>query len=278
MLSPVGRIGLSALALFAAGAAPARADVDYARNPYDGDWHFSLAPYLWVPGFDGNFRFGIPPGGSGNPNVHSGPADILSLLNVAFMINGDMRKNKWSLFADFIYVDLTDDKAQVRSITGPGGQIEIPVNVASKTSLESTILTLGVAYSVYHDRNSMVDVFLGTRYLESRLGLDWNFTGPVTFLPHAGNLRERTDLWDAIIGVKGRNGFTGTHWFIDWYGDVGTGESTLTYQALAGVGYAFNWGDITLNYRYMHYGENGESKLIQDMSLPGLSLGVRFHF
>jgi hypothetical protein len=276
MLAPVSRIGLSALTLIAAGTLPAHA-AQYARDLYDGDWHFSLAPYIWVPGFDGNFRFHIPPGTSGSPEVHAGPADILSLLNVAFMINGDMRKNKWSLFADFVYVDLSNDKARVRTITGPGGAVEFPVNVATKTSDESTLFTLGVAYTVYHDRTSMVDVFLGTRLLESRLSLDWNFAGPVTLLPHAGSFSQKTDMWDGLIGVKGRNGFSGTHWFIDWYADVGTGESELTYQALAGVGYAFSWGDVTLNYRYLHYGGTS-SKLIEDMSLPGPSLGVRFHF
>jgi hypothetical protein len=276
MLAPLSRAGLGALALIVAGAVPARAD-EYVRSLYDGTWHFTLAPYLWMPGLDGKFKFNIPPGASGSPEVSAGPADIFSLLNLAFMINGDMRKSKWSLFADFIYVDLGKENARVRDITGPGGEMEIPVNVASKTGLESTLFSLGVAYSIYHDRDSMVDVFLGMRLIDSRLSLDWNFSGPVTLLPHAGSFSQKSDLWDGVIGLKGRYGFSGSHWFINGYGDVGTGESEITYQALGGVGYDFSWGDVTLNYRYLHYGGTS-SKLIEDMSLPGLSLGVRFHF
>src|SRR5215469_10070590 len=119
-MNVVAKWSVSALALLVAGVAPARAD-EYVRSLYDGTWHFTLAPYLWIPGFDGKFKFNIPPGGGGSPEVDAGPADILSLLNLAFMVNGDMRKNRWSLFADFIYIDLSDDKAQVRNITGPGG-------------------------------------------------------------------------------------------------------------------------------------------------------------
>ena len=44
-----------------------------------------------------------------------------------------------------------------------------------------------------------------------------------------------------------------------------------------GVGYAFKWGGVQLDYRYLYYDQSGD-KLVQDMSLGGLALGVNFRF
>lgn len=33
-------------------------------------------------------------------------------------------------------------------------------------------------------------------------------------------------------------------WFVPYHFDIGVGESTLTWQAAVGLGYAFRWGDV----------------------------------
>jgi opacity protein-like surface antigen len=60
--------------------------------------------------------------------------------------------------------------------------------------------------------------------------------------------------------------------------DVGGGSSTFTWQGIAGVGYAFKWGDIVLDYRYLSYDQDGNDKLIDKMSFGGLALGANFRF
>jgi len=47
--------------------------------------------------------------------------------------------------------------------------------------------------------------------------------------------------------------------------------------AMAGVGYAFNWGDLTLTYRHLSYDQSGD-KLVQDLSLSGQELRLIFRF
>ena len=44
-------------------------------------------------------------------------------------------------------------------------------------------------------------------------------------------------------------------WFVPYYGDIGGGggTTTTTWQAMAGVGKAFSWGDIALVYRALYY-------------------------
>jgi hypothetical protein len=51
----------------------------------------------------------------------------------------------------------------------------------------------------------------------------------------------------------------------------------VTWQGLLGVAYSFNWGDVSLAYRYLYY-EQGSDKLLQNMSFRGPTLGVTFHF
>jgi hypothetical protein len=67
------------------------------------------------------------------------------------------------------------------------------------------------------------------------------------------------------------------NWFAPYYADVGGGDSKLTWQAMAGVGYAYKWGDVVLAYRYLSY-EQGGNKLLEDVNLGGFALGVNFRF
>lgn len=58
---------------------------------------------------------------------------------------------------------------------------------------------------------------------------------------------------------------------------MGTGGSDLTWQALAGVGYAFKWGDVLLAYRYLDYDFDSDF-MLKDMNISGSALGAKFYF
>ncbi len=78
--------------------------------------------------------------------------------------------------------------------------------------------------------------------------------------------------------MKGRLAFgSNREWFIPYYADIGTGDSDLTWQAVAGLGYAFHWGDIIAGWRYLDYQFKSSSK-IDNMSLSGPMVGVAFHW
>ena len=61
-------------------------------------------------------------------------------------------------------------------------------------------------------------------------------------------------LWD-----KGRVRLGEGRWYTPYYADVGPGSSNWTWQALLGVGYAFDWGDINLSIRSLSYDFNGKN-------------------
>ena len=61
-------------------------------------------------------------------------------------------------------------------------------------------------------------------------------------------------MWDGIVGVKGRYAVgSNGRWSLPFYFDAGTGQSKLTWQAAAGVSYAYPWGELTAMWRYLSY-------------------------
>jgi hypothetical protein len=109
------------------------------------------------------------------------------------------------------------------------------------------------------------------------LELDVTAPGGGVVLPAQGSLEEEVDLWDGIIGVRGHVKFGDGKWSVPYYADVGTGSSDRTWQALAGISYAFNWGELMFMYRHLAFDE-GSDGLMQDFSFSGPGLGARFHF
>ena len=208
-------------------------------------------------------------------NVDEGPLDVLKHLRFGLMGTGDVRKDEWSAFSDMIYVSLSGDKAAVRTVTGPLGIVEIPVNIGTTVDIKGFVSTNGVGYSVYHQDTTQADVFVGFRYVGMWTDLNWRFSTPLRQLPRTGTASANQDSWDGIVGVRGQYGFAGTPWFIPFYADLGAGSSDFTFQASTGAGYAFPWGDVGLLYRYLYYKPGG---VVDNMSLHGVLLGVRFHF
>lgn len=270
------RAALAAFALAALAASPACAD-PLRPNMYDGDWHFTLTPYVWLPGVTSDLSYRIPGHPEANASVHTSAGDILSKLKFALMGTGDARKGEWTVFADLLYVDLGSTKSKVRTVTGPGGLVEFPVDVGTKASLQEGIVTLGVGRSIYHDGGSFADAFAGARWFGVKSALDFRFAGPLNLLPISGRLRDSAHSWDAIVGVKGRYAFEQSPWFLSYYGDVGTGKSTLTGQLAAGPGYAFDWGDVSLVMRYLHYTTAGNARLLRSLDMYGPAIGATFY-
>ena len=52
---------------------------------------------------------------------------------------------------------------------------------------------------------------------------------------------------------------------------------SLTWQVLAGIGYRFDWGDVSLAYRYLKW-DLGSSSPIDDIGFSGPHLTATFRF
>jgi len=272
--SVFARILFAACALVVLAGREARAQSG-PRNAYDGNWHFTLTPYVWlVTGVSGSLNFPLPNGGQALDKPNSSSLGI----KFAFMGTAEARRGDWSAFVDLVYADLGGSKSKVKTLTGPGGNIEVPIDAGTKTGLQNTVLTFAGAYSLYHTRVSYADAFMGVRYLSTKASLDFNFSGPLTLLPPSGRLDNSEHSWDGIVGIKGHWGSNRSRWFLTYYGDVGTGQAALTGQIVAGPGYAFDWGDLFLVGRYLHYSNSGHDKAIGSLDTYGPAFGASFYF
>ena len=110
----------AALGALALGAmAPASAEV----NMFDGEWHFSITPYAWLPNVNGSTSFEGPIGVARNMSADIDSNTLLSHLKFAAMISGEVRKGEWSAFTDYIYLSLDGQRSTVKEINGPFGRL-----------------------------------------------------------------------------------------------------------------------------------------------------------
>ena len=275
------QVELITLAILAALAlcAPLGAAEQTAAN----QWAFTITPYLWLPNIDGTLKYSVPAGGGGRPEVQVGPNDYLESLQAVMMISAEVRRDRWLVFTDFIYLDFSSQDSSVKSINFGGSRVSSSANVSTQSSLRGGAWTLGAGYAVLPGRPVELNVFGGLRYFGLEASSDWQLTLAVTgpgggqTFPRAGSISERADLWDGIVGVKGRLLLGGSNWSIPYYLDVGTGSSSLTWQGMLGVAYSYKWIGVTLAYRHLYYDMKGD-KLVQDMRFSGPLLGVNFRF
>jgi hypothetical protein len=155
--------------------------------------------------------------------------------------------------------------------------VQVPVNANTQTGLKGLVWELAASYTVSRSSTATFDVLGGLRYAGLEASVDWQFAQPVGLLPQSGSTSQKVDLWDAIVGVRGRARLGEGKWFVPYYLDAGAGSSTFTWQGQAGIGYSFKWGDALLAYRHLYYDQKSD-KLIQDMRFSGPALAATFRF
>ena len=251
-------------------------------------WKLSLMPYLWLPSMDGTLRFGPPPAGGSAPNVSVDADTLLGALDFAFMINAEARKGRWFVATDLIALDLSSDTSYVKSIdfnpgSGPVNVTNTSLDLATESDLKGTVWTLLGGYSVVHSPDATFSVLGGFRSANFEATTNWvlsaTVAGPAGSAAFArtGGVTKSASLLDGIVGVSGRAKLGSGNWFLPYHLDVGGGDSKLTWQGMAGVGYSYKWGDLLLAYRYLSYETSGNN-LVEDLKLGGVGLGVNFRF
>jgi hypothetical protein len=263
--------------LFFSIAAAAEAEKD--------QWQFNITPYLWLPSVDGTFKFGPPPGWDGGPEVEIDSSDLLDDLNMAFMFTGEVRKGRWSVLTDVMYLDVSGQSSKIKSVDDTDRiPVSATIDAGTETTLKGAAWALAGSYDVWQGKAGSLGLLGGFRYFGLKATTDWNLTATVTgsdgvsqVFPRSGNITESEDIWDGIIGLRGRLNLGGSRFYVPYYLDIGTGTSELTWQGMVGLGYGFKWVDILVAYRYLYY-DMDDDKLVQDMSLGGPEFGLKFKF
>ena len=232
----------------------------------DDAWKFSLTPYLWLPTLNSKLNYQLPPdAGGGRFNVEIGPNDYLSHLKFALLLNGDMRKQRYSFVSDAVYLSLGNEESSISATNFP------QINRDTTTSFKALMWTVAGGYSVNPD----VDLIAGVRYLGVDTRANWQLTTGFGNFPASGSIAKNVDLFDGILGVRGRAKL-GERWHLPYYADVGAGSSKVTWQAMTGVTYSYNWGDVGLVYRHIAY-QQKQPDLLKNLSLSGPAVTFTFH-
>ena len=254
-----------------AGIAPVTAQAD---NPGDS-WQFQATVYGWFPSIEGTTVF--PTGGSGSGSVDSD--QIIDDLKMTFMGTFGAKKGQWGVWTDLLYADFGGSEQSTLGFANAPNVLPIDVNADVSLDIKSWAWTAAGTYELVDTPNHTADLVFGTRLLDVEQTLGWSLsgTGPLG-LSTSGSKKVTADNWDAIIGIKGV-AYLGNEqkWFIPYYLDVGTGQSDLTWQVNAGIGYRYSWGALVASWRYLDYEfESGDP--IQSMSLSGPLIGAAFQW
>lgn len=268
---------LSVLAFAATAVLANGASAQSAQAP-DGKWRYAATLYVYLPTIGGDMAF---PTRSGESSVTVNADTLLDSLEFAFMGTFDAHNGRWGVFTDFMYLDVSGSKSQTRDFQVGGAGLPASVTGDLDLGLKGLAWTIAGEYRVASNRQYTMDLLAGARLLNIKPRLSWSLSGNVASIPTAGrggSYEVKADNWDGIVGFKGRYAFGDRlQWYVPMYADVGTGDSDLTWQAAAGLGYAFNWGDVVAMWRYLDYNmKSGQP--VNDLNFNGPMIGVTFRW
>ena len=244
----------SSLAMAGGDIVPVEPAVETPVVEDTNSWKNEVSIYAWLPSISAN----TPLPTSGGESIDA--EDILDKLKMVFMGNYSGRNDTWSVFGDVIYLNLGDSKNH----TFPNNDVAY-VSMDFKTLL----VNAGVGYNLVNTGDGILDVTAGVRYLDLEVDVS-------TALFVNRDLSGSQDFTDFFIGVKGYKNIN-ENWYIPYEADIGTGDSELSWQVFAGVGYRYDWGDVKLGYRYLEY-DMEDDAIVEDLALSGAVLGVSIKF
>jgi hypothetical protein len=259
----------------AAAASPfaTAADID----PFDGQWHFGLTPYGWFPAFTTDIDFKTR-GGSFTPSVEVKPSSYLKDLQFAGMLTGVARKGDLMLLGDVVYADLASLQSKVKSISGPGGVIEIPINADLNVRMTTTIVTAGAGINVMRSAAGHLDVFGGVQYGNIKSSVDANTYALEGRIQRSNAVSNTTEVWDGIVGITGvLNLSDDRKWHMPFELHAGAGSTTWTWNGIVAIGYKFDWGSLVAGYRNLTYNAHGDAT-VQKLQMSGPAIGATFQW
>jgi len=245
------------------GVSPVLAQTD--SSTAQDQWQFSGAIYVWGAGMGGQTI-----GGSAVEFTFS---DLLDNLELGGMGAFAARKNKWSVLSDIIYLGLGTNKTVELSV--PVGPVQLPVTTRVNLDVDGWVLHAVAGYELYSDGGSRLDLIGGARFLDLSMDmfLELQSLGP----GQSRTISESLTTFDGIVGLTGLASL-GENWFLPYYVDVGAGDSKMTWQATAGVGYraGSSW-DLALVYRHLEW-DFDSAGIVDDMNFSGPAFGVIFRW
>jgi hypothetical protein len=221
-------------------------------NPSDQGWHFSISPYLWLPGLHGTL------GALGHDaSVHASFSDIFSNFSFALMGAFDPRYNRIVMPLDFMWIRLTNDKASPFDILATSAKVKVNLDV----------LTQKIGYRVVDAEKFKVDALAGVRYWHAGTTLDL-----VSSVLPKTNFYSSADWVDAIGGARIQV-MLSPKLVLTIAGDAGGGGANSDYQVAGLIGWKLKKMILQAGYRYLTVNYRPGSTIC-DVTISGLILGA----
>lgn len=226
--------------------------------PVESEWRFRFAPYAWLVAIEGDMGLG-----PFTAPIDISFSDTLDKLDMAYMFLAEAGYGRWTLTADFVYGDFSND------ITRRG--------LINRFSYEYTqwVLTTTLGYRVIQTDDYAMDVFAGARVTDFE-------ASATAFLPFNFQIqRSRSDRWtDPIIGVRGQAELN-ERLVLRYNADIGGfgASSDLVWQAFLGLGYRMtDNATVAIGYRAMGVDYTSDQFSPMDTITHGPVLGFEFRF
>lgn len=218
------------------------------------DWDFTGLVYLWGAGIGGESVTG--------QSVDVSFSDILDNLDFGIMGSLEARKGPWAVFGDAIYLSISDDK---NAAVGPG------IPASADIDIEGLVLGAGIGYDVVSTDDYRLNTFGGLRYLDMDTKVN------LAVGPGSARVKDDFSNLDAIVGVRGNYAIS-EKWDLNYYADVGTGDTDFTWQAAVSVDYKFDKWSLTVGYRHLAWEDLNDSATLDDVNFSGPFVGAKFSF
>jgi hypothetical protein len=215
-------------------------------------WHFSVSPYVWLPGVHGTI--GVL---ENDASVHASFSDIFSNFSFALMGAFDPRYNRFVMPLDFMWIKLSNDKALPFDILATSAKVKVNLDV----------LTQKIGYRVLETERFKVDALAGVRYwhsgttidLESPILTNTHFYGAADWVDGVGGARIQVTLMPKLV--------------LTIAGDAGGGGANSDYQFGGLLGWKLKKIILQAGYRYLAVNYQPGTSIL-DVTISGLILGA----
>ena len=145
-------------------------------------WTFGGSAYLWAAGIEGTSAEG--------DDIDIPFTDVMDSLEGGVMGALAVRKGKWAVMADIIYLSIHQEVDITANLVGRPIKLDVDVD------LKSFVSTFGVGYRVVDDGMTSLDLLAGARYGYVDADFDADFV--VGKIKHS----DSEYVMDGIIGVR----------------------------------------------------------------------------
>ena len=231
------------------------------ENLSSKEWKFTVMPYVWGASLKGNVAT-LPPLPAVTVDASFG--DIIKNTNLGFMGAAELRKGKFGIISDIVWIDLSANSS---------GVLPSPFTRTLKLDAMTLMATIAGAYRVYEQERGWLDLIAGVRgwYSETTLNV-----GPGILL--TGRKGSHTEGWvDGLGGLRARiNLWRGLHVTAITLG--GGGASNSIADLTGTIGYTFTEQfSVMAGYRYLKVDYKNKG-FVWDIEQQGPILGGRYTF